>query len=97
MEECADYEDNCEKEKTAATESEGVIHRDITENKEKNNQYIMRKVIEEFPDDITPADMEKCVNYEDNVDKEKTAENKNEGVISRYIKENEKETNRNTL
>ena len=31
----------------------------------------MRKVIEEFPDDTTPAETEGCVNDEDDDDKEK--------------------------
>ena len=56
----------------------------------------MNKVIEKCLDDTTPAEMEKCVNNEDDEDKEKT-ENKNGGVIHRYITENEKETNRDTL
>ena len=41
--------------------------------------------------------MEECLNYKDDDEKEKTAENKNEDVIHRDIIENEKETNRDTL
>ena len=45
----------------------------------------MDKVIEECPDDTTSAEMEECVNNEDDYEKEKTAENKNEGLIHRDI------------
>ena len=57
----------------------------------------MEELIEEFPDDTTPADMEECVNNEDYDEKEKTVDNINEDVIHRDITENEKETNWVTL
>ena len=41
--------------------------------------------------------MEEYVNNEDDDQKEKTAENKNDDVIHRYITENEKENNWDTL
>ena len=41
--------------------------------------------------------MEECVNDEDYGEKEKIAENKNEGVIHRYIKKNEKWNNWDAL
>ena len=44
-----------------------------------------------------PSEMEKYVNDEDYSKKEKTADNKNEGVIYRDIKCNKQETNRDIL
>ena len=41
--------------------------------------------------------MEGCLNDEYDDEKEKTADNVNEGVINRDITENEKETNQDTL
>ena len=52
----------------------------------------MEKVIEEFPDDNSPVEMEEGVNNEDNDKKEITSENEYQGVIHRDIIEYEKET-----
>ena len=41
--------------------------------------------------------MQKCVNNEDDDEKEITADNEDEGVINRDITEHEKETNQDTL
>ena len=57
----------------------------------------MDKVTIESPYYTTPADMEKCVNNEEDENKEFTAENEDEGVIHRVSKQNEKETNQDTL
>ena len=48
----------------------------------------MNKVIEEFPYKTTPAEIDLCVNDEDDDAKPKTAANKNEGIIHRHIIEN---------
>ena len=57
----------------------------------------MDKVIEEFPDDTTPAYMEKCLNNEDDADTEITSENEDECEIQRDITEYEKDTMRDNL
>ena len=48
------------------------------------------KVIEEFPDDTSPVDMEEGLNNEDDDEKEITVENEDEGEIHRNIIEYEK-------
>ena len=50
----------------------------------------MDKVPIEIPDDTTRAEMEKCVNIEDDDKKEITEENEYEGVIHRVITDDEK-------
>ena len=55
----------------------------------------MDKVIEEFPDDTSPVEMEGGVNNED--DDEKETDNEDEGVIHRDITENEHENNQDTF
>ena len=54
-------------------ENEDAIEREVTENETETNQDSVKMVIEEWPDD------------QDDDGKEKTAENKNEGVIHRDI------------
>ena len=61
------------------------ILRDITYNETEKNRYSMKMVIKKCPDD------------QDDDQKEKKAENKNEGVIQKYITNNYRETNQDTV
>ena len=62
MEEGIKNEDDDDKEITSQNEYEGVIHRDITENKKETILDTLEKVREECPDETYPVDMEDCVN-----------------------------------
>ena len=75
----------------------GEIHRVIYEKETDIRQDALDKVKIERPDDTTPAEMEKCVNNEEDDKKEITAENEYEGVIHIFSTEYEKETNQDTL
>ena len=44
---------------------EKKTHRVITEKKKENNQYTLGKVIEGFPDNTSPVEMQEDVNNED--------------------------------
>ena len=57
----------------------------------------MDKVIEECPYDTSPIDMVEGVNNGDDDEKERTAENEDEGEIHRDMTEYEKETNWDSL
>ena len=59
MEECGN--DN-KKQETSEKINEGVIHRDIIDNKKETKWNTLNKVIEELPGDTTPADIEECGN-----------------------------------
>ena len=48
------------------------IHRFINENVTEIHQDALYKVTIEIPDDTTPAEMEKCVNNEEDDKKKKT-------------------------
>ena len=97
MEEVVNNEYEDEREITPENEYEGVIHRDMTENEKETIRDTLDKVIEECPDDTSPVDMEEGVNNEDDDEKEIMAQNEYEGVIHRYITDNEKETIHDTL
>ena len=64
MQECVNNEDYDEKEKTVDNINEDVIHRDITENEKETNWVTLEKLIEEFPYDTSPVQMEEGVNDE---------------------------------
>ena len=55
------------------------------------------KIIEEFPDDTYPIEMEEGVNNEYDDEKEITSKNEDECEIHRNMTEYEKETNRYAL
>ena len=59
------------RKKIVENKKEGIIHRDIKDNEIETNWNIFKKVIEERPDDTISADMEECVNDEDDDEKEK--------------------------
>ena len=62
-----------------------MIQRDIHINQTETHQDTLFEIIEECTDD------------QDDYEKEKTAENKNEGAIYRHIAENEPETNQDEM
>ena len=62
------------KKKMEDNKNEGVIHRDITDNEKETNRNILKNVIEEWPYDTTPADMEECVNDENDDEKKNCSE-----------------------
>ena len=80
-----DGHDDDEKEITAERKEKGEIHRVITENETKFYQDALDKVINEFPYEKNPDDMQECVSNEDDDKKEITADNEGEGVIHRDI------------
>ena len=57
-------------------EKRGEIHRFSSENVTEIYQDAFDKVKIEIPDDTTRADIEKCLNIEDDDEKEITADNK---------------------
>ena len=64
------------------------IQRFISRRVTEIHQDALEKVTIEIPDDKIPAEMEKCVNNEEDDEKEITAENEDEGVICIDIIEN---------
>ena len=52
------------------------MHREVTDNIKGTNQEILKRLMEECPDDTTSSDMEEYVNDEDDYQKGKKAENK---------------------
>ena len=50
----------------------------------------MDKVIEEFPDDTSPVEMEEVANNKDDEEKEITSNNADEGVMHRDVTDNKK-------
>ena len=88
MEEFVNNEDDEKKEIIANNEYEGVVHRDVTED--LKTWDTLDKVIEECLDYISPIDIEKGVNNEDDAKKEITADNEYEGVIHRDITDYDK-------
>ena len=75
----------------------GEIHRLISKKMPEIHQDALDKVTIEIPDDTTPAEMEKCVNNEEDDKDEIKADNEDEGIIHRVSTEQKKENNRDTL
>ena len=69
MEERINNEYGNEKERTDENEYKCVIHRDITDDEKYTIWDTLDKLIEEFPDETSPVDMEEGVNNEDDDDK----------------------------
>ena len=74
--------------KNCGEKNKGLIHIYVTDNKKETNLDTLNAVMEEWPDDTTPVEMEICVNDEDDDEKEKNSREKKEGVIHRDITDN---------
>ena len=72
---------------TSENEYEGVIHRNITENKKGTIWYTLDKVVEECPYHTFLVQMEECENDEDYYNNEKKMREKSKMKQQRNMKE----------
>ena len=69
MQKCVNIKEDDKKEITAENKDEVLIHRVSTQYEKETNQDTLNKVIEEFPYDTSPIDMEEVVNNGDDDEK----------------------------
>ena len=84
MEEYVNNEDDDEKEITEKNEYECVIHIDIIEYEKDTIRDTLDKVIEEFPDETFPVDIQECVTDKVDDGNEKNDEEKEENEKTDY-------------